>query len=61
MTRHIEIASEMMVAHAAPATPICRLMTKNRSRKILRIDVAIKIYKGVFASPTACRIPVPAL
>ena len=53
--------SLMIVAHAAPSTPMPNPFTNNRSKKIFKIDVAIKKYKGFLESPTACKIPVPAL
>ena len=60
-TRNILTASLIIVAHAAPATPIFKLCTKNKSKNIFSTDVAIKKYNGLLESPTACKIPVPAL
>ena len=34
---------------------------KNKSKNIFSTDVAIKKYNGLLESPTACKIPVPAL
>ena len=52
---------ERVVAMATPATPSFKTATKKRSRKTFRMQVAVRMRKGVLASPRARRIPVPLL
>ena len=49
------------VAHATPATPILKEITKTRSRMIFKTEEKIKKYKGVLESPKAVKIELEAL
>ena len=49
------------VAHAAPATPILKVMTNSKSRPTFKIDEKIKNKSGVLESPSAVKIPVAML
>ena len=51
----------IIVAMAAPATPILKYTTKRISKKIFMKQLTIKTYRGLFESPTARKIPAPML
>ena len=50
-----------MVAQAAPATPMSRPITRNRSSTMFVMQAAIRKYSGLRESPTARRMPLPTL
>lgn len=52
---------ERIVARAAPATPIFKYATKNRSSAMLTKQLMIRKYSGRLESPTARKIPAPIL
>ena len=49
------------VAHATPATPISKAMTKSKSRAIFPKEEPMRKYRGVRESPSAVKMPVPTL
>ena len=61
VTRMALMHWDMMVAKAAPATPIRRNTTKNRSSAIFTKQLMIRKYSGRLESPIARRIPAPML
>ena len=57
MHNNPETPWEIIVAHAAPATPIEKLTINTMSKTIFNIEATIKKYKGVLLSPRALNIP----
>ena len=49
------------VAHATPATPILKAVTKRISTAMLEVEDAARKMKGVLESPSAEKIPVAIL
>ena len=56
-----EMPCAAKVAHATPATPMSKAMTKSKSRAIFPKEEPMRKYKGVRESPKAVKMPVPTL
>ena len=61
MTRSAESNSEIIVAYAAPSTPMRKPTTKRRSKTTLTIAAKQRKYSGRRESPTARSMPEPML